>query len=78
MASFKEVHVSRADSFVVDGNRAAINWIFEYTGSDGQRHRINEMAYQLWQSGKIVQERFYYDPAQRQDVIEVPLAMEAV
>ncbi len=64
--SIREMRVHRADSYVVDGNRAAINWIFETTDSQGKRRRLDEVAYQLWQDGKIIRERFYYDPAQRQ------------
>jgi SnoaL-like domain len=63
LASFKEVRVSRADSFVVDGNRAAINWHFEFVDFEGRSHLRDEIAYQLWQDGKIIQERYYYDPA---------------
>lgn len=64
--SIQQIHVSRADSFLVDGDRAAINWIFEMTDGQGKRRRLDEVAYQLWRDGKIIRERFYYDPAQRQ------------
>jgi hypothetical protein len=64
--SIQQIHVSRADSFLVDGNRAAINWIFEISDGEGKRRRLNELAYQLWHEGKIIRERFYYDPGQRQ------------
>jgi hypothetical protein len=40
------MHVSRADSCLVDGNRSAINWIFEYTDAKGRRRRLNEVACQ--------------------------------
>jgi ketosteroid isomerase-like protein len=63
MAAFT-MHVNRADSFLVDGDRAAIKWIYEYTDARGRRHRLNEVAYQEWRDGKIVRERFYCDPAQ--------------
>src|SRR5271154_1516106 len=36
----------RAESVVVDGNLAAINWTFEYTVADGRRFRLNEIAFQ--------------------------------
>jgi ketosteroid isomerase-like protein len=58
--------VNRAASYVVDGNRAAINWIFEITEQSGRRYILDEIAYQEWRDGKIVQERFYYDATQRQ------------
>ena len=65
MARFKIIHVSQAASYVVDGNRVAINWIFDVTDQRGGRYVLDEIAYQEWQDGKIVKERFYYDPAQR-------------
>ena len=65
LGSLKTMHVSRAESFLVDGDLAVINLVFEYTDLEGRRRRLDEVAYQLWQDGKIVRERFYYDPAQR-------------
>ena len=68
----REIHLNRAASFLVDGDRAAINWVYEYTGSDGLRHRLDEIAYQQWGDGRIVRERFFYDPEQRRVAIEAP------
>jgi len=66
LARFKILHQHRAVSYVVDGNRAAINWIFEITEQSGRHYTLDEVAYQEWQDGKIVRERFYYDPNLRQ------------
>ena len=63
LASIKGI-TSKVDSFIAEGNRAAINWVFEITNLKGQKTTLNEVAYQLWQDGKIVREKFYYDPAQ--------------
>lgn len=63
LASIKGI-ATKVDSFVVDGNRAAINWIFEITNMKGQKTTLDEVAYQLWQDGKIIREKFYYDPTQ--------------
>jgi ketosteroid isomerase-like protein len=38
--------------------------VFEFVRPDGRTLRMDELAYQLWRGDKIVQERFYYDPAQ--------------
>lgn len=65
LARFKILHQHRAASFVVDGNRAAINWIFEVTEQSGRHYILDEIAYQEWQDGKIIRERFYYDPGLR-------------
>jgi SnoaL-like polyketide cyclase len=64
LTTVKSTDVSRAESFLVDGNRVAIHWIFEFTNLQGQKRRLEEIAYQLWQDGKIVRERFFYDPKQ--------------
>jgi len=50
-------------SVVVEGDRAVINWVFDYTTSDGQRYRMDEIAVQTWRNGKIVHERYIYDTA---------------
>jgi ketosteroid isomerase-like protein len=63
LGSIKQIK-SKVESFLVDGDRAAINWVFEVTNLKGQKLRLDEVAYQLWENGKIVRERFYYDPAQ--------------
>ena len=63
---FKTIHQSRAASFVVNGDRAAINWVFEITEQSGKHWLLDEIAYQEWKDGKIVRERFYYDPGFRQ------------
>jgi ketosteroid isomerase-like protein len=66
LARVPDIRLERVDSLVVDGDRAAINWVFAFTGADGRKYRLDEIAYQVWQDGKIVNERFYYDPGQRQ------------
>ena len=48
-------------SVVIEGDRAVINWVFDYTTSDGQRYRMDEIAVQTWRDGKIVHERYIYD-----------------
>lgn len=53
----------RAASVVVEGDHAAINWVFDYTTADGTRYRMDEIAVQTWRDGKIVKERFIYDTA---------------
>lgn len=53
----------RAASFVVEGDRVAINWVLEMVAG-GRRFRLDEIAYQEWRGDKIVRERFFYDPAE--------------
>jgi ketosteroid isomerase-like protein len=58
----------KAVSFVIDGDRVAINYLFEMTTVSGGRLRMDEIAYQLWRGEEIVSERYFYDPAQRQPI----------
>jgi hypothetical protein len=58
----------KAVSYLVDGDRVAINYQFEMTTVQGDRLRMDEIAYQLWRGEQIVSERYFYDPAQRQPI----------
>ncbi len=49
---------------LIDGDRVAINWVFEMTGHDGSVRRLDELALQTWRGERIVEEQFYYDPGQ--------------
>src|SRR5215207_4429036 len=61
------VHQNRALSVVVDGDHAVINWLFEFTGGDGTRYRMDQLSHQEWKDGRVVKERFYYDSAKIAD-----------
>ena len=50
-------------SVLVEGDRAAINWVFEYTTADGTPYRMDEIAIQTWRDGRIIHERYIYDTA---------------
>jgi hypothetical protein len=65
LARVPDIHLERVGSFVVDGDRAAINWVFAFTDPNGRKIQLDEVAYQEWHDGKIVRERYYYDPGQR-------------
>lgn len=56
-------HEIRASSFVVDGDRAAIQWVFALTLKNGAQVHREEIAYQRWENEKILWERFFYDAA---------------
>jgi ketosteroid isomerase-like protein len=58
----------KAVSYVLDGDRVAINYVFEMTTTDGGHIRMDEIAYQLWRGEQIISERYFYDPAQRQPI----------
>jgi hypothetical protein len=47
-----------------NGDYVVIRWIFDFDWLDGTHTRIEELAYQRWDGEKIVEEKFFYDPAQ--------------
>ena len=50
-------------SSVLEGDRVAINWVFEFTYPSGKAARIDEVALQEWRGNRIFRERFFYDPS---------------
>ena len=50
------------------GDNVVIRWIFEFEWQDGTQTRMEELAYQRWEGERIAEERFFYDPVQRQPV----------
>jgi len=71
-AALQRMHFDkiRVQSFLVDGDRVAIHYDFEMTLRDGsgRKLKMQEIAYQLWRGDRIVSERYFYDPAQRQPI----------
>ncbi|HUS62868.1 MAG TPA: nuclear transport factor 2 family protein [Acidimicrobiales bacterium] len=57
------VHGNHPLSITVDGDDAVIHWLFEFTGGDGKRYRMDQLSHQHWKDGRVVKERFYYDSA---------------
>ena len=48
---------------VVEGDRVAINWVFEFVYKSGKTGRFDEVAPQEWRGDKVFRERFFYDPS---------------
>jgi ketosteroid isomerase-like protein len=57
------LHESTAKDVLIEGDRVVINWILDFTGTDGKRMRFDQLAVQHWQGDRIVEERFVYDSA---------------
>jgi len=53
----------KAASVLVEGNRAVINWVFDFTAADGKQFHMDQIAVQTWRNGKLIHERFIYDTA---------------
>jgi ketosteroid isomerase-like protein len=64
MASFKNIRSRCVRPFFVDGDHAAIRWQVEFETAGGHVVKMDEISHQLWRDGKVVEERFFYDPAQ--------------
>ena len=47
------------------GDHVAIRWRFCFEWQDGTVTRMEEVAWQRWEGERVVQETFFYDPAQR-------------
>ena len=63
VAYVKDVHTNVATAVAVDGAHAFIAWTLDFTGVDGTRLHYEQVSHQVWRDGRIVSERFYYDPA---------------
>jgi flagellar hook assembly protein FlgD len=46
------------------GDLVVIRWIFEIEDKKGKFVRFEELAHQRWEAELMVEERFFYDPAQ--------------
>lgn len=61
----RSVRTRPVRTFMVEGDRAVINWVFDFVGHEGRAYTQDELAFQLWRGERIIEERFYHDPAQR-------------
>lgn len=64
LARQKEIATRPVDFFAIDGERVVIHWIFDFTTLEGRKFMLDELSMQRWENDKVVEERFYYDPAQ--------------
>jgi hypothetical protein len=64
MARSTSVTARRVGPILIDGDRVAIRWLFEFIGRDGVKRMLDEIAWQRWEGDKVVEEQFFYDPAQ--------------
>ena len=50
----------------VNGDHVVLRWVFEWRRADGTPARLDEISYQRWKGEQVVEEKFFYDPAQLQ------------
>ena len=53
---------------LISGPVVVIRWIFRFEWLDGSFTEMEELAYQRWEGERIVEEQFFYDPAQLKSV----------
>lgn len=49
---------------IVSGDFVVIRWVFEIQDKMGKTVRFEELAHQRWEGELMVEELFFYDPAQ--------------
>jgi len=64
LAKARSVRSTCVRPVFVSGEFVVIRWIFEFEWADGGLTRMEELAYQRWEGERIVDETFFYDPAQ--------------
>lgn len=64
LARTKTVRSTCIRPVLTDGDLVAIRWLFEFEFVDGRTMRLDEIAWQRWSGDRIVEEKFFYDPAQ--------------
>jgi SnoaL-like domain len=72
LASVTSVKTTRLGPLLLDGDHAAIRWRFEFTGKDGSKRVMEEVAWQTWRGEELVEEHFLYDPAMLNKTVTGP------
>jgi hypothetical protein len=64
LASISKLWATCVRPIFVSGDFVVIRWIFEIEDKNGKTMRFEELAQQRWEGNYMVQEQFFYDPAQ--------------
>jgi hypothetical protein len=64
MGRMQKIVTREAGPVLVDDDRVAVRWLFEFTLPGGDIRRLEEIAWQTWRGDRIAEERFFFDPAQ--------------
>jgi ketosteroid isomerase-like protein len=72
LASVAGVTTKRLGPPLLDGDHAAIRWRFEFTGKDGSKRVMEEIAWQTWRGEELVEEHFFYDPGMLKKMVTAP------
>ena len=55
-----EFHGAEVGAVLVDDDRAAVEWTFDFTPKGGERTVQKQVAVQTWRDGQVVREVFYH------------------
>jgi hypothetical protein len=64
LARMRSVRSKCVHPVFVNGDYVVIRWVFEFESLEGVRTRMDELAYQRWEGDRVVEEKFFYNPAQ--------------
>lgn len=64
MSNIEEFHSAKVNhvAFTDDGDVAMVYWEMDITFKGGNRKKSAQVSVQKWKEGKIVRERFFYNP----------------
>ena len=64
LARFPKAETDKVTDLLVDGDKVVIRWRFTFTPPEGPPVIMEELTLQRWESDRIAEERFFYDPRQ--------------
>ena len=64
LASITSLKAACVRPVFVSGDFVVIRWVFEIQDKMGKTVRFEELAHQRWEGELMVEEKFFYDPAQ--------------
>lgn len=74
LASIAKLQARCVRPVFIEGDHVVIRWVFEIEDKKGHTVRFEELAHQRWEGELIVEEQFFYDPAQLKPVPAAPPA----
>ncbi|HZL56814.1 MAG TPA: SnoaL-like domain-containing protein [Bryobacteraceae bacterium] len=60
-SSVAEWHEGKVVASAVNGATSFSEWYMDISFSNGQRHKMSQVAVRKWKDGKVVHERFFYN-----------------
>jgi ketosteroid isomerase-like protein len=62
-ANVKEIHNFKIGAVLIDGDRSMVEMHLDATTKDGYSIHLEEVGLQTWKDGRIIYERYFYDPS---------------